>query len=207
MELWILFGVFSVLLLIGVPVAFCLGIASVATVAFMGLPPVVVFQQMNSGMNAFAMMAIPFFIYAGDLMIRGGIAERLIQMAASLVGHLRGGLGQVNVVTLSLIHIFGQLELDAGKIMQVGRGIEIEALQALFAKQALHLRDAGLELADRDRLDAIGFSFASSASKLDPPTPSVIVISFQASAGRRICIFDAANRHAATALLLSLIHI
>lgn len=117
MELWILFGVFSLLLLIGVPVAFCLGIASVATVAFMGLPPVVVFQQMNSGMNAFAMMAIPFFIYAGDLMIRGGIAERLIQMAASLVGHLRGGLGQVNVVTCTLFGgISGSAVADASAV-------------------------------------------------------------------------------------------
>ncbi len=117
MELWILFGVFSVLLLIGVPVAFCLGIASVATVAYMGLPPVVVFQQMNSGMNAFAMMAIPFFIYAGDLMIRGGIAERLIQMAASLVGHLRGGLGQVNVVTCTLFGgISGSAVADASAV-------------------------------------------------------------------------------------------
>jgi tripartite ATP-independent transporter DctM subunit len=117
MELWLLFGVFSVLLLIGVPVAFCLGIASVATVAYMGLPPVVVFQQMNSGMNAFAMMAIPFFIYAGDLMIRGGIAERLIQMAASLVGHLRGGLGQVNVVTCTLFGgISGSAVADASAV-------------------------------------------------------------------------------------------
>jgi tripartite ATP-independent transporter DctM subunit len=117
MELWVLFGVFSVLLLIGVPVAFCLGIASVATVAYMGLPPVVVFQQMNSGMNAFAMMAIPFFIYAGDLMIRGGIAERLIQMAASLVGHLRGGLGQVNVVTCTLFGgISGSAVADASAV-------------------------------------------------------------------------------------------
>ena len=117
MELWILFGVFSILLLIGVPVAFCLGIASVATVAYMGLPPVVVFQQMNSGMNAFAMMAIPFFIYAGDLMIRGGIAERLIQMAASLVGHLRGGLGQVNVVTCTLFGgISGSAVADASAV-------------------------------------------------------------------------------------------
>jgi len=117
MELWILFGVFSLLLLIGVPVAFCLGIASVATVAYMGLPPVVVFQQMNSGMNAFAMMAIPFFIYAGDLMIRGGIAERLIQMAASLVGHLRGGLGQVNVVTCTLFGgISGSAVADASAV-------------------------------------------------------------------------------------------
>jgi len=117
MELWILFGVFSLLLLIGVPIAFCLGIASVATVAYMGLPPVVVFQQMNSGMNAFAMMAIPFFIYAGDLMIRGGIAERLIQMAASLVGHLRGGLGQVNVVTCTLFGgISGSAVADASAV-------------------------------------------------------------------------------------------
>lgn len=117
MELWILFGVFTLLLLIGVPVAFCLGIASVATVAYMGLPPVVVFQQMNSGMNAFAMMAIPFFIYAGDLMIRGGIAERLIQMAASLVGHLRGGLGQVNVVTCTLFGgISGSAVADASAV-------------------------------------------------------------------------------------------
>ncbi len=117
MELWVLFGTFSLLLLIGVPVAFCLGIASVATVAYMGLPPVVVFQQMNSGMNAFAMMAIPFFIYAGDLMIRGGIAERLIQMASSLVGHLRGGLGQVNVVTRTLFGgISGSAVADASAV-------------------------------------------------------------------------------------------
>jgi tripartite ATP-independent transporter DctM subunit len=98
MELTILFGVFSLLLVIGTPVAFCLGIASLATVLYMGLPAMVVFQQLNAGMNAFAMMAIPFFIFAGDLMIRGGIADRLIRFAASLVGHLRGGLGQVNIV-------------------------------------------------------------------------------------------------------------
>src|SRR4028118_2266454 len=102
MELWILFGVFSALLLIGTPIAFCLGIAALATILYMGLPPVVVFQQLNSGMNAFAMMAIPFFIFAGDLMMRGGIADRLIRFAASLVGHMRGGLGQVNVVASTL---------------------------------------------------------------------------------------------------------
>lgn len=117
MELWILFGIFTLLLLVGTPVAFCLGIASLATVAYMGLPPVVVFQQMNSGMGAFAMMAIPFFIYAGDLMIRGGIAERLIQMASSLVGHLRGGLGQVNVVTCTLFGgISGSAVADASAV-------------------------------------------------------------------------------------------
>jgi tripartite ATP-independent transporter DctM subunit len=117
MEVWVLFGVFTLLLLIGTPVAFCLGIASLATVLYMGLPPVVVFQQLNSGMNAFAMMAIPFFIYAGDLMMRGGIADRLIRLAAGFVGHLRGGLGQVNVVASTLFGgISGSAIADASAI-------------------------------------------------------------------------------------------
>ncbi len=94
MAIAVLFGVFSLLLVLGTPVAFCLGLASLATVLYLDLPPIVVFQQLNSGMNAFSMLAIPFFIFAGDLMMRGGIADRLISMAASLVGHLRGGLGR-----------------------------------------------------------------------------------------------------------------
>ncbi|MGU9980775.1 TRAP transporter large permease [Phreatobacter sp. HK31-P] len=117
MELFILFGAFAILLLIGMPIAFCLGVASLATVLYMDVPPVVIFQQMNSGMNAFAMMAIPFFIYSGDLMIRGGIAERLIAFAASLVGHLRGGLGQVNVLTSTLFGgISGSAVADASAV-------------------------------------------------------------------------------------------
>lgn len=117
MELWILFGTFTVLLLIGMPIAFCLGISALATVLYIGMPPIIVFQQINSGMNAFAMMAIPFFIFAGDLMIRGGIAERLIGFAASLVGHLRGGLGQVNVVASTLFGgISGSAVADASAI-------------------------------------------------------------------------------------------
>src|ERR1044072_1961992 len=117
MEIWVLFGVFTLLLIIGTPVAFCLGIASLATILYMQLPPVVVFQQLNSGMNAFAMMAIPFFIYAGDLMMRGGIADRLIRLAAGFVGHLRGGLGQVNVVASTLFGgISGSAIADASAI-------------------------------------------------------------------------------------------
>jgi len=113
----ILFGAFTFFMLIGMPIAFCLGIASVATVLYIGLPPVVVFQQMNSGMNVFAMMAIPFFIFAGDLMVRGGIAERLIRFASGLVGHLRGGLGQVNVVASTLFGgISGSAVADASAV-------------------------------------------------------------------------------------------
>ncbi|WP_075217716.1 TRAP transporter large permease [Mongoliimonas terrestris] len=117
MELWILFGSFAFLVLIGMPIAFCLGISSFITVVYLGLPPIIVFQRINSGMNAFAMMAIPFFIFAGDLMIRGGIAERLVNFAATLVGHLRGGLGQVNIVASLLFGgISGSAVADASAI-------------------------------------------------------------------------------------------
>jgi tripartite ATP-independent transporter DctM subunit len=117
MELWILFGSFTVLMFLGTPIAFCLGLSALATVIYMGMPPLIVFQQINSGMNAFSMMAIPFFIFAGDLMIRGGIAEKLIQFAASLVGHFRGGLGQVNVVSSTLFGgISGSAVADASAI-------------------------------------------------------------------------------------------
>ena len=102
MELLILFGTFVVLLLIGTPVALCLGVASFATIYYIGLPPLVIFQRLNSGISVFALMAIPFFIYAGDLMVRGGIAARLVSFAGVLVGHFRGGLGQVNIAASTL---------------------------------------------------------------------------------------------------------
>ena len=114
---FVLFGSFVALMAIGTPIAFCLGISSLATVLYMGLPPIVVFQQLNSGINVFAMMAIPFFIFAGDLMVRGGIAVRLIRFAAGLVGHLRGGLGQVNVVASTLFGgISGSAVADASAV-------------------------------------------------------------------------------------------
>jgi tripartite ATP-independent transporter DctM subunit len=102
MEIWILFGVFTLLMFIGTPIAFCLGAASFATILYLGLPPLVVFQRLNSGMSVFSLMAIPFFIYAGDLMVRGGIAQRIVAFAGSLVGHMRGGLGQVNIIAATM---------------------------------------------------------------------------------------------------------
>ncbi len=117
MELLILFGSFVGLLLIGTPVAFCLGIASFATVLYLGLPPVVVFQRLNSGVSVYALMAIPFFIYAGDLMVRGDIARRLVALAGSLVGHLRGGLGQVNILTSVMFGgVSGSATADASAV-------------------------------------------------------------------------------------------
>lgn len=117
MELIVLFGTFTVLLLIGTPVAFCLGVASFATIAFIGLPPVVVFQRLNSGISVFALLAIPFFIYAGELMVRGDIARRLVALAGAAVGHMKGGLGQVNIAASVLFGgISGSAAADASAI-------------------------------------------------------------------------------------------
>jgi tripartite ATP-independent transporter DctM subunit len=117
MELTILLGSFTLLLLIGTPVAFCLGGSALLTVFWMDLPPVVVFQQLASGMNVFSMLAIPFFIFAGDLMLRGQIADRLVALAAAMVGHLRGGLGQVNIVAATLFGgVSGSAVADASAV-------------------------------------------------------------------------------------------
>lgn len=72
---------------------FALALASLVTVIYIDLPPLVVFQRMFAGMNIFALLAIPFFIYAGELMLHGGIAERLMRFANAIVGNIRGGLG------------------------------------------------------------------------------------------------------------------
>lgn len=97
MELAVLFLTLLVLLLIGVPVAFALLGATIAAFLAIDIPLVVVFQRMAAGISVFSLMAIPFFIFAGDLMYRTGIATRLVQVAEATFGRARGGLGQVNV--------------------------------------------------------------------------------------------------------------
>jgi tripartite ATP-independent transporter DctM subunit len=98
MELTVLMISFAALLLLGVPVAFAIGLSSVATIIAAGLPVAVVFQKMVGGMQVFSFLAIPFFVFAGELMLYGGIADRIVRFANSLVGHVRGGLGMSNVL-------------------------------------------------------------------------------------------------------------
>jgi tripartite ATP-independent transporter DctM subunit len=117
MALAVLLGSFALLLFIGAPVAFALGAAALACVLWLDLPAVVVFQQLSSGMNVFSMLAIPFFVFAGDLMMRGQIADRLVALAAAMVGHLRGGLGQVNIVAATLFGgVSGSAVADASAV-------------------------------------------------------------------------------------------
>jgi tripartite ATP-independent transporter DctM subunit len=98
MELTVLAASFALLLILGVPVAFAIGLSSVLTIMVAGLPVALVFQKMVGGMQIFSFLAIPFFVFAGELMLYGGIADRIVRFANSLVGHVRGGLGMSNVL-------------------------------------------------------------------------------------------------------------
>ena len=102
MGLAILFGVFALGLISGMPVAFALGLATVGGFLYEGLPMFIGFQRILSGISVFSLLAIPFFIFAGELMMQGGIAARLVRLAASAVGKSRGGLGVVNVASSML---------------------------------------------------------------------------------------------------------
>ena len=92
----VLFSVFVVLVLIGVPISFVLGISSLAAMFFVAdYPMQVVIQRMFAGVDSFPLMAIPFFMLAGSVMEKGGITSRIINFALSLVGGLRGSLSHV----------------------------------------------------------------------------------------------------------------
>ncbi len=97
MELAVLLLTLALLLAAGVPVAFALIGATLAAFLVIDIPLVVMFQRMAAGISVFTLMAIPFFIFAGDLMYRAGIAGRLVQVAEAVFGRTRGGLGQVNI--------------------------------------------------------------------------------------------------------------
>lgn len=170
MELWVLFGSFVTLLLIGTPVAFCLGISSFATVLYLGLPPLIVFQRLNSGVSVFALMAIPFFIYAGDLMVRGDIARRLVALAGALVGHLRGGLGQVNVLASVM---FGGVSGSAAADASAVGGLMVPQMKA-----------RGYDVDYAVNLTVVG----SIIALMIPPSHNMIIYSI--SAGGRLSIAD-----------------
>jgi tripartite ATP-independent transporter DctM subunit len=105
MSALVLLLVFFGLLLLNVPISFCIGLATLATMLLsMDLVPALttLAQRMAGGLNSFALLAIPFFVLSGLLMGRGGIAKRLIECAMALVGALPGGLALVNVMSCML---------------------------------------------------------------------------------------------------------
>ncbi len=112
------FGIFTLLVLLSVPIAFALIVAAAVLLAFQeGLPLILVPQQIVAGMDSFPMLAVPLFILAGSIMDVGGISRRLVGFASALVGHLPGGLGQVVVLSeIFFSGVSGSTSADAAAI-------------------------------------------------------------------------------------------
>ena len=170
MEYLILFGLLGLLLLIGVPVAFSLLAATLATVLYMALPPIVVFQQMGSDITSVALLAIPLFIFTGELMMKGGLSDRMIALASSMVGHVRGGLGQVTVVGSTL---FGGVS-----------GSAIADVSAIGGTMIPQMQKRGY---DSDYAVNVTIS-AALVALLVPPSHNMIL--YSASAGGGVSISD-----------------
>ena len=98
MDALVLIGSFVVLMLLGMPVAYALGLAALLGALWIDLPLDAVMIQMASGVNKFSLLAIPCFVLAGAIMAEGGMSRRLVAFAGVLVGFVRGGLSLVNIL-------------------------------------------------------------------------------------------------------------
>ena len=166
----VLVGVFVVLLALGVRVAFAIGLATLATMS-LSIGPVAavttVAQRMATGLDSFTLLAIPFFILAGQLMNRGGIAERLIDFAKSLLGPLPGGLAFVNVLASML---FGAIS-----------GSAVAAASAIGSTVGPRMMEEGY---DRDFSAAVNITSATTGLVIPPS--NVLIIYSLASGGASI---------------------
>lgn len=145
------------LMIVGVPVAVALAFASLAFVATNGLPPMIVLANMVNGINSFPLIAVPFFILAGNLMNTAGITARIFDFARAVVGWMHGGLGHVNVgASVIFAGMSGAAVADAGGL----GNIEIKAM-----------RDAGY-----DTDFAVGITAASSTiGPIIPPSLPLVI--------------------------------
>jgi len=94
----LLIGIFFLLLILGIPVAFSLGIATLFAISLTDIPIIIVFQRMFAGINSFVLICIPFFILMGNIMEKGGIARRIVNFSNLIIGRIKGGLAAVNVL-------------------------------------------------------------------------------------------------------------
>src|SRR3990172_8406343 len=93
MTITVLIAAFAVLVMLGIPISFAMGISSVAAILYQGdIPLNLIVHRTVMGVDSFVLLAIPMFIFAGTIMEQGGISERLIHFARTLVGRFRGGL-------------------------------------------------------------------------------------------------------------------
>lgn len=161
---------FFLFLILGVPVAFSIGLCALVTVLYEGLPIAIVFQKTVGGMQVFSFLAIPFFILSGELMLYGGIADRIVNFAKALVGHVRGGLGMTNVVACTL---FG--------------GISGSAVADVSAMGAVLIPVMKREGYDADY--AVNVTTHAALVGVLMPT-SLNIIIFTLAAGGKVSVFD-----------------
>lgn len=152
----------AALLAIGVPVAFCIGIATVVTMLLTIMPEpsaITMAQRMATGLDSFTLLAIPFFILAGQLMHRGGIARRLIAFAQSVLGMLPGALAHVNIL--------------AAMLMGAISGSAVAAASGVGGVLTPHMKEQGY---DRDYAAAVNITSATTGLII-PPSNILIVYS------------------------------
>jgi tripartite ATP-independent transporter DctM subunit len=184
MAIALLFGLFALLLFAGVPVAFALAAASVLVILHLDLPLILASQQLAAGAGTVSLIAIPLFIFTGELMLRGGISERLIALASALVGHIRGGLGQVNV--LSNLFFGGVSGSAIADVSAVGGAMIPQMVKRGF---------------DRDFAVNVSIS-AALVALLVPPSHNLIL--YSAAAGGGLSIADLFAAGIVPALLMTL---
>jgi len=116
-EVTVLFSVFVLGLILGIPIAATLGLSSLVYIIISGIPAVIMPQKMYAGMDVFVLLSIPGFILAGNLMNHGGITTRIVRFANSVVGWIKGGLGLTNIAASMLFGgITGTAVADAASI-------------------------------------------------------------------------------------------
>ena len=114
---FILFAVFIVLLVSGLPVAFCLLLSAICSAIYTGIPLSIIFQRMFGGLDNFVLLAIPFFIFMGNIMEQGGMAKKVVQFSNIIIGRIRGGLAGVNVLaSMFFAGISGSAVADTSSI-------------------------------------------------------------------------------------------
>ncbi|WP_146907648.1 TRAP transporter large permease [Arenimonas daejeonensis] len=185
MAVALLFGLFALLLLIGVPVAYALAAAALATLFYLDLPAIVLVQQTAAGTGSASLIAIPLFIFAGEIMMHGGISERLISLAAALVGRLRGGLGQVSI--LSSLFFGGVSGSAIADVSAVGGAMIPQMVKRGY---------------DRDYAVNVSIT-AALVALLVPPSHNLIL--FSAAAGGGLSIADLFAAGIVPALLMTLV--
>lgn len=156
--------IFMALGLLGMPLAFALGFSALAGLSLGGIDFNMLPQRMMHAVNAFPLMAIPLFMLAGELMIRGGLAERLIELANAFVGRVQGGLAQVTLVS------------GAGMAAVSGAAVaDASALATVLVRQLEKVYGTGFSAAI--------VAAAANLGPVIPPSGAMIVYAFMAGSG------------------------